>query len=139
MSLVIPASSNAFLSSGRSLFSQRAEDLVSGRMTPTLPEPPAAAEEEPAGAALEAGAEEDPPLELLLQAASARADAAIAVATNTERLRIVETCSFRRRSLGDRCQGGAGFADPLKGGAEPTSRKCWRPQLMYVLAGQQGP
>src|SRR4051794_28332734 len=36
MSDCTPAASNACLSSGRSLFSQRFEDAVSGRITPTL-------------------------------------------------------------------------------------------------------
>src|SRR5947209_18432421 len=57
MSEVRPASLNAFSSDGRSLFSQRFEVTVSGRMTPILPValPEAGADEAPVD---EAGAED---------------------------------------------------------------------------------
>src|SRR5690242_6383610 len=83
MSNSTPASWKAFSSAGRSWVSQRAEDLVSGRMTPTLPltaPPPAPADPDAAelAAALpEATAEEVPDeLELDPQAASSSAPAA---------------------------------------------------------------
>src|SRR5215470_16409074 len=60
MSAWMPASWNACCSSGRSNDSQRTDDFVSGRITPTLPPaaaavdaaPPAAAAVDAAGAAL---------------------------------------------------------------------------------------
>src|SRR6185437_3203984 len=47
MSALMPAAANALLSAGRSAVSQRVEDWVSGRITPTVP---------PAAGALDAGA-----------------------------------------------------------------------------------
>src|SRR6188768_1861771 len=55
MSALTPASANAVVRYGRSLFSQRADDSVSGRITPTATSPAAADELD--------DEDEEPPLE----------------------------------------------------------------------------
>src|SRR3954453_5654529 len=102
MSDAMPASGNAFASDGRSLFSQRAEDLVSGRITPTEPlaPPDVAADADPPVALVLAPALAllPPPELLLLQAARATAATARAVAPIRERLRIVRPDPFGFRA-----------------------------------------
>src|SRR4051794_41544798 len=90
MSAFTPASSNAFCRYGLSKDSHRADDCVSGRITPTWAPPPAAGEEDAAAPALEDVAV-PPPLELEPQAATASEPAATAARVPTRLLRMLRS------------------------------------------------
>src|SRR3954453_16125673 len=109
MSALTPAASNACWRYGLSNDSQRAEDCVSGRITPTWAPPPAADDELPPA---------EPVLEVLLlelpQAARPRAPTAPMATSPTKRMRMLRSFLRPRR----------GRPDPARGG----HRICCEPQ-----------
>src|SRR4051794_30291174 len=102
MSALMPAFAKASVSAGLSAFSQRAADLVSGRMTPTEP---LAAADDAAELAADDDADEAPPvaaveLELLLQALR---DSAKTAARPTAAIRRLVTSTLPPREKTHTC------------------------------------
>src|SRR3954447_19983691 len=106
MSALTPAASNACWRYGLSNDSQRAEDCVSGRITPTWAPPPAADDELPPA---------EPVLEVLLlelpQAARPRAPTAPMATSPTKRMRMLR--SFLRPRRGSSRSGPRAAPDML--------------------------
>src|SRR5919199_1771463 len=133
MSALTPAAVNACCRYGLSNDSQRADDCVSGRITPTwAPPPPAALLELPPAPPVLV---DDDPLPELPQAARPSSPAALTATTPTKRFRMLRSFLGVRLDPRDHAPAVAGPAHPARG-AVPRDRDMLCPET-YGSRGER--